>query len=41
MYQVMVSGLALLDGRVNVEREVHLPLVLVRQQKQPEIRENA
>ena len=31
----MLPRLSLLDGRVDVDTEVHLPLVLVRQQEQP------
>jgi hypothetical protein len=31
----MISGLALLDGGVDVESEVHLALVFMWQQEQP------
>ena len=34
-HQVVVSRLTLLDGGVDVQGEVHLPLVLVRQQEEP------
>ena len=34
-HQVVVSGLALLDGGIDVEGEVHLTLILVGQQEKP------
>ena len=32
----MVSGLTLFDGGIDVEGEVHLTLIFVREQEQPE-----
>jgi hypothetical protein len=36
VYQIVISRLTLLDGRIDVEGKVHLALVFVGQKKQPE-----